>query len=324
MQEAKEEKLAKDDKLVMVHTKGNDDKEGNGNKEGNDDKKGNGDKEGGDNNDAEKKLTTPTKPAEAEGTAASQTGTPDKVERPLSASGSSMSKAASAQKALKVFIARFSLQQGEADKIGSGPPCRSYRSLVCLDDLVNRESEFHSAQTKTDIDNVKLKLKPFKLAITDLLSMSKAAAKRLDSLIVKARNPVADTKRKKSLKVSAEKAAPRQLACKKVKEDLFGFVASQGNSSLAVSNELMSWSAVNLLKVDLDKDIFQAGETLMKSVDSFLKKFAGSRDGRCANVAYAIMVCCVEPCCAFQHSMCFRSECAWNHVVQGRYAILRI
>ena len=324
MQEAKEEKLAKDDKLVMIHTKGNDDKEGNGNKEGNDDKKGNGDEEGGDNNDAEKKLTTPTKPAEAEGTAASQTGTPDKVERPLSASGSSMSKAASAQKALKVFIARFSLQQGEADKIGSGPPCRSYRSLVCLDDLVNRESEFHSAQTKTDIDNVKLKLKPFKLAITDLLSMSKAAAKRLDSLIVKARNPVADTKRKKSLKVSAEKAAPRQLACKKVKEDLFGFVASQGNSSLAVSNELMSWSAVNLLKVDLDKDIFQAGETLMKSVDSFLKKFAGSRDGRCANVAYAIMVCCVEPCCAFQHSMCFRSECAWNHVVQGRYAILRI
>ena len=72
------------------------------------------------------------------------------------------------RKALRRHIARF-----EAD--GLTPPTRSYRNLICLHEFQDLFAPIKNAQTPAEANQCKANMKPFKLALNDLVSMSRAA-----------------------------------------------------------------------------------------------------------------------------------------------------
>lgn len=86
-----------------------------------------------------------------------------------------------ARKALRRYIASFSTTATHA--LGEAPPCRSYKALVCLSDLEEKESEIEACTTAVQILDIKNQMKPFKAAFSDLISMCKGAASRLKSSI---------------------------------------------------------------------------------------------------------------------------------------------
>lgn len=86
------------------------------------------------------------------------------------------------RKALKKCIASFggaTVGQGaKALHLLAGPPCRSYRQLITLEDFAEIAKDINDAQRNDTLVALKNKWKPYKEALTDLLSMSKSAESR--------------------------------------------------------------------------------------------------------------------------------------------------
>jgi hypothetical protein len=83
-----------------------------------------------------------------------------------------------AKKALDKYIAGFSQQ---SPVLGHAPPCRSFRSLILMDEFDTYGAKIREAKSKSDIAEVQNSLKPFRGAAKDLLSMCKAAVTRLEN-----------------------------------------------------------------------------------------------------------------------------------------------
>ena len=93
-----------------------------------------------------------------------------------------ISIAGGVEKALRKFIASFS-DGGEKSELGSQPPCRSYRSLKCLQEFKEVERKLKGARSKEEIVGINNSFKPFKAALADLMTMSKAANNRCEKAI---------------------------------------------------------------------------------------------------------------------------------------------
>ena len=111
--------------------------------------------------------------------------------------------AGDAQKALRKYIASFSTE--EKKPLGNAPPCRSYQALILFSDFEEKMGIIEACETKDDIANIQSEMKTFKTAYSDLLSMSKAAQKRLATAIADA---VKQNLKKKDDAVAA--AAPKK------------------------------------------------------------------------------------------------------------------
>jgi len=92
------------------------------------------------------------------------------------------------QEALKKFIAGFmqigatAAAKGDARaRLGQAPPCREYRSLVCLCDFEGMIEKILMAESQQDITNAVANMVPWKAAIQDILSSSKAWERRVSS-----------------------------------------------------------------------------------------------------------------------------------------------
>ena len=89
-----------------------------------------------------------------------------------------MDKHGSASAALKRYIASFGAS-GKPTELGSQPPCRSYRSLRVLDELVQEEeAALRAATTKEELAACCRVNKVSKAAYNDLLTMARGAATR--------------------------------------------------------------------------------------------------------------------------------------------------
>ena len=112
------------------------------------------------------------------------------------------------EKALRKYIASFA---GDEKKVlGQAPPCRSYQALVLFQTFEDKTEAFEKCESKDEITRVQNDMKPFKAAYQDLLSMAKAAEKRLGTSIADA------LKQKEQAKVDAiEPKAKRGRPSKK-------------------------------------------------------------------------------------------------------------
>jgi hypothetical protein len=88
------------------------------------------------------------------------------------------------ERALKKYIAGFRV--GDRTKLGDAPPCRSFQSLRTLQEFEAIRRQIMASGCKTQLTDIQQMWKPFKAALNDLLTMSKAADKRLASAAKKA------------------------------------------------------------------------------------------------------------------------------------------
>ena len=91
-----------------------------------------------------------------------------------------------AKKALRRYIASF--HSSIPAELGSAPPCRSYRSLICFCEFQDKLNDIEVAQTKEELAKITADMKPFKGALTDLQSMARAAVVRLNNAADDAKN----------------------------------------------------------------------------------------------------------------------------------------
>ncbi|CAK0874664.1 unnamed protein product [Prorocentrum cordatum] len=108
---------------------------------------------------------------------------------------------------LKVFIAGFRSSQ-------LTPPCRSYRSLIVLHEYQPYWEKLKLAESEADLKQVAEEVKPFKIALNDLISMTRNATNTL----------------KNALKQACEKNKDGGKARKVAKGDKAG-IALQGSGS---------------------------------------------------------------------------------------------
>ncbi|CAE7259215.1 unnamed protein product [Symbiodinium sp. CCMP2456] len=87
-----------------------------------------------------------------------------------------------AKKALRKYIAQFS-DPNSQKVLGSAPPCRSYQSLILFSEFEAYLGKFEQIEKKDDIVQLQQEMKAFKTAYSDLISMAKAANKRLEAAI---------------------------------------------------------------------------------------------------------------------------------------------
>ncbi len=77
-----------------------------------------------------------------------------------------------AARSLKVFVAGFSSSKAT-------PPCRSFRSLITLNEFDPYFAKLESASVEADLKSVAESVKPFKAALNDLLTMTRNASTAL-------------------------------------------------------------------------------------------------------------------------------------------------
>ena len=79
-----------------------------------------------------------------------------------------------AERALQKYIASFG-SNSDGSKFGNAPPCRSYRALVRLSHFDAYLHEFEQCDSKAGIIEIQQRMKPFKGAYSELLSMARSA-----------------------------------------------------------------------------------------------------------------------------------------------------
>ena len=70
------------------------------------------------------------------------------------------------------------------NEFGTGPPCRNYRQLKAFIEFAQIDDLLMAAQSKLALDNVGKDWKDHKAAVLELITQSKAAAKRLEGALV--------------------------------------------------------------------------------------------------------------------------------------------
>lgn len=88
---------------------------------------------------------------------------------------------ASAKQALLKYLAGFG--NGGTHELGKAPPCRSYRSLLVLDEFMDVADKLKACNSKEELANLAAAEKVFKNAYTDLMAMARAAPTRLRGAI---------------------------------------------------------------------------------------------------------------------------------------------
>ena len=88
------------------------------------------------------------------------------------------------EKALRKYVASFT--GDETKMLGQAPPCRSYQALVLFQTFEGKTEAFEKCVSKDEITRIQNDMKPFKAAYQDMLSMAKAAEKRLGTSITDA------------------------------------------------------------------------------------------------------------------------------------------
>ena len=111
-----------------------------------------------------------------------------------------------AKKALRKYIAQFS-SKDSANKnlLGNAPPCRSYQSLILFSEFEDRSNDFENCQTKDAIAQIQKDMKPFKTALSDLLSISDALKQQQkEKDVANAKQEVKGNKRGRPKKTSEQ------------------------------------------------------------------------------------------------------------------------
>ena len=143
------------------------------------------------------------------------------------------------KKALMRFIAGFSQTpvKGRATAIGNAAPCRSFRSLVILNHFDMIPEKLNRCACKPEVQNVTEEYRPHKDAMKDLVTMAKAAHRRLLLAVekVKVENKTAGVDASSSSSV-ATPAAKKQRKDKEA--DPIEFVMISGTNVPSVSISL--------------------------------------------------------------------------------------
>lgn len=231
---------------------------------------GGGEKEAGDAGDAA-----------AEGAGVVAVAPPDNLDD-LSTVAKFICTSGGTAKALKRYIAGFSAGN-TVDQLGSQPPCRSYRYLLCLSEFEQLEEKLHKARSKEEISAAFAFYKPFKSAYTDLTSMARAAANRLKAALERVHKEQNEdvTHATRVSKQAAKKKAPAPLAKQNTMDSIIGTgIAKDLNSVALVAGEKHPAGVVGdlpmVLRVDPKHPMVQADADMIKATVAFEKRFATS------------------------------------------------
>ena len=114
-------------------------------------------------------------------------------------------------KALARYIAGFAPSATSSNTKGGStglnqPPCRSYLHLLCFSEFAEIPEKINGCNSKEQLARVASYYRPFKAALTDLLSVTKAATARLTSAIAKATRDATSKTDRATNTVAAKKA----------------------------------------------------------------------------------------------------------------------
>ena len=112
------------------------------------------------------------------------------------------------RKAMQKYIASFA-DAVTSSELGNAPPCRSYKSLIVLDQFRDCFPLIEAATSKDDIAQALAGLKAYKAAYIDLNAMCKAAANRLKNTVEAAKKK-ADAEKSNASSVGAKRGCPRK------------------------------------------------------------------------------------------------------------------
>lgn len=186
-------------------------------------------------------------------------------------------------KALKRYIAGFS-SGSASDQLGSQPPCRSYRYLMCLHEFEQLEERLQNARSKQEIAQSFAFFKPFKSAYTDLIGMTKAATNRLQASLARVRKQMSEdstiaTRASKQTQSQAKKKAVVAPVKKNVLESMQGIATEIRSVPLIAGTKHASDLALGvpaILRVDPKDPMVHSSSPLVKATSSFEARFATS------------------------------------------------
>jgi hypothetical protein len=238
-------------------------------------------KEAGDGDDRAGEEAGGAGDPEAEGAGAVAAAVPDNLDD-LSTVAKFTRTSGGPAKALKRYIAGFSAGN-VGDQLGSQPPCRSYRYLLCISEFAQLEERLNKARSKQEISAAFAFYKPFKSAYTDLTSMARAAANRLTAALERVRRDQSEdlTHATRVSKQAAKKKAPAPMPKQNTLDAITGTGIAKDLKSVAlVAGEKHPANLVcdlpMVLRVDPKQPIVQAGADMVKATIAFEKRFATS------------------------------------------------
>ena len=191
-------------------------------------------------------------------------------------------------KAMSRYIAGFA-QGVVQDQLGTQPPCRSYRHLMCFFEFDKVITELKAARANAQIQQINNHYKVFKAAFTDLVAMANAAAVRLAMKIKKLKEQKKASRATKERSVAAKKAADaRPSAAKKaakthILQSLEGVATditsgSAGNLCCDSLKAALSNQVPHVLRLSGEEAQIGPETDMMKVATGLADKFAQSKE----------------------------------------------
>lgn len=191
--------------------------------------------------------------------------------------GSDAGTNASPKKALAKFLAGFGDSASMRGRMGQSPPCRSFRLLRSLEELAEYRNQINQAMTKDDLALIAAAMKPFKGALQDLITMTKAANVRLKKSIADVE--AKETKAAETAKhASADQSKKRRVAAKG-SASFWDTAASLGTDVPAfrcVDNkpvEGMDMTKPSIIRLEPGAKVFEQGSKLAMASGSLMEKY---------------------------------------------------
>lgn len=220
-------------------------------------------------------AAAPTPPPEAAAT--ENTGQALPVASPAKATSQSGSSTNDPKKSLMRFIAQFGDESSMRGRLGSAPPCRSFRLLRCLSFFDQITEGINNAVKKEELVNLQSDYRTYKLALSDLLTMSKAATTRLEKAVHSAAENQANQKNRKEdlAKAKPAKVAKAAAAAAARIYDLVSASGKQIDTCREKEGKLigLNWLQPAIWRYSQNKELDSEEKPLRACLDSFADKF---------------------------------------------------
>ena len=176
-----------------------------------------------------------------------------------------------AARRLSIFQAGF--QGAKAPK----PPCRSYRNLITFGDFDDCINKLGRAESPSELKELALEIKPFKLAMNDLVAMSKSAQLAMQKALTSAKKTASGASKKDGKKSDGKSKKDAEQVSKSLFEQ--GAELGTGFEEVKLGDgplPICSCSTPMLLKIGTAHAMFEPEHELKKAVRHFTNKFATS------------------------------------------------
>ena len=186
---------------------------------------------------------------------------------------------ASPRKALARFLAGFGEAASMRGKLGHAPPCRSYRLVRTMESFSGVPARILDTLSKDEQAAIGEEQKPFRTALNELITMTKAAKVRLCKGLDEAQKKEADAKEGHKAKASALAQQKRDAKIKAASAGVWDTAATHGEAlptyvaTAGASLQDFNYDSPCIIRLPTDTESLGEDGLLTKSMCAFEERF---------------------------------------------------